>query len=463
MTRLARLLWVLSLSASIARCETTSTSTSGSESTAKSSPSSSSDDGGGIVVLTGTRTSDDTKTTPTNLYKTYSSTITLATTTLATGVSSIESNGTISTSPTGTLTYLTGSATSSMNTNEGANSTTSTTAEVPAPTNTRPCNNYPEFCDRKYSNITEVGCHNSPFVRAGSAAANQQLDVVSQLNDGVRFLQAQIQWPVNGTIPHFCHTTCDLFDAGPITGWLTEVKNWVAAHPYDVVTILLGNGNYSTPDLYVPYIESTGILQYIYTPPVVPMSLDDWPTLASMILSGQRVVMFLDYIANQTAYPWLLDEFSQMWETPFDPLNQSFPCTVQRPPDLQPEDAKKRLYLMNHNLNVEVSLLGASIVVPAVSQLNQTNNYTGFGSLGLAANNCRSDWDRAPNVLNVDYYNYGGYPGSVFEAAARVNNVTYNRPCCGVAASAAIRFRDMEATRFLLNLCLVGAGLWALI
>ena len=74
-------------------------------------------------------------------------------------------------------------------------------------------------------------------------AANQQYDVTAQLNDGVRFLQAQIQWPTGGSEPHFCHTECDILDAGPITDWLSQVASWVATHPYDVVTILLGNGN----------------------------------------------------------------------------------------------------------------------------------------------------------------------------------------------------------------------------
>jgi hypothetical protein len=283
-----------------------------------------------------------------------------------------------------------------------------------------------------------VAAHNSPFVRTGSAAANQEYPVTTQLDDGIRFLQAQIQWPTNGTVPHFCHTSCDILDAGPITDWLTDVKNWVASHPYDVVTILLGNGNYSKPDMYVPYIESTGILPYVYTPPVVPMNLTDWPTLSQMILHGQRVVFFLDYMANQTAYPWLLDEFSQMWETPFDPVDPSFPCTLQRPPNLPPDQAKARLYMANHNLNAEVSLLGTSLLVPAVSLLNTTNAAYGNGSLGVAAETCKSEWGRAPNFLNVDYYNYGSPPGSVFEVAAIMNNVTYNRPCCGgVGTSAA--------------------------
>lgn len=141
-----------------------------------------------------------------------------------------------------TVTFLTGSAVSTT-TLAGNFSSSSTSSATPQVTNTQPCNNYPEFCNRKYSNITHVACHNSPFVTPNNLAANQQYDVTAQLNDGVRFIQAQIQWPTGGNEPHFCHTSCDILDAGPITDWLTQVKNWVASHPYDVVTVLLGNGN----------------------------------------------------------------------------------------------------------------------------------------------------------------------------------------------------------------------------
>lgn len=46
-----------------------------------------------------------------------------------------------------------------------------------------------------------------------------------------------------------------------------------------------------------------------------------------------------------------------------------------------------------------------------------------------------ADHGAPPNFLLVDYYNRGDpAPGSVFEVAARMNNVTYNRPCCGAEA-----------------------------
>jgi len=47
-------------------------------------------------------------------------------------------------------------------------------------------------------------------------------------------------------------------------------------------------------------------------------------------------------------------------------------------------------------------------------------------------------WSRPPNFLLVDFYNEGPVPGSVFQVAARANNVTYNRECCGKGKSAAV-------------------------
>jgi hypothetical protein len=262
---------------------------------------------------------------------------------------------------------------------------------------------------------------------------------------------------VNST-PHFCHTSCNVLDAGPITTYLTTVKEWVDEHPYDVITILLGNGAYNAVTTYVPFIEQSGIDQYAYLPPKIPMGIDDWPTLASMILTNKRVVIFMDYEANQTAVPWIMDEFSQLWETPFDPTDRGFPCTVQRPPNLAVADAKNRLYMTNHNLNYDINLLGNSLLVPNIPLLNQTNNITGYGSLGLNAQQCNETWGSPPKFLNVDYYNVGN--GSVFAVAAKYNNVTYDRACCGLPVSGSLGMNEIAGrSAMVLALCVVGVSL----
>lgn len=116
-----------------------------------------------------------------------------------------------------------------------------------------------------------------------------------------------------------------------------------------------------------------------------------WPTLGQMILTQKRVVIFMDYKADQDTVPYILDQFSQLWETPFSPQNRSFPCTQERPPGLSRDAALERMYMANHNLNTEIAIAGSSILVPTVALINETNAVEGFGSLGAMADNCTGE------------------------------------------------------------------------
>ena len=226
-----------------------------------------------------------------------------------------------------------------------------TTSEEPRPTNTQPCNNYVELCDRRYSNITEVCAHNSPFVRDNNVGSNQALRVTQQLNDGIRVLQGQIH-QINDTL-YYCHTSCDLLNAGTVEDYLRVVTDWVSKHPYDVITIIFGNADYEKKDSagnplvtsknFVDPIEKSGLRKYIYQPPKTSMTLDDWPTLAQLILSQKRVITFIDYNFDTDAVPYLLWEFHNIWETPFSPTNFDFPCTLGRPEGLSVEQQKNML------------------------------------------------------------------------------------------------------------------------
>jgi hypothetical protein len=76
------------------------------------------------------------------------------------------------------------------------------------------CNGHASLCNRSYSNITQIGAHDSAFV--GILPTDNQLrSVTSQLNSGIRFLQAQTH--NDSDILHLCHTSCLERDAGPLT------------------------------------------------------------------------------------------------------------------------------------------------------------------------------------------------------------------------------------------------------
>ena len=303
------------------------------------------------------------------------------------------SSGTRSTSSSRSVTILQGPTSSSTISSRNATST-STSAQ---PTNTQPCNNYPELCSRSYSNITYVAAHNSPFVNPNNVAANQKYGVLAQLNDGIRMLQGQTH-VVDNTV-YYCHTSCDLLNAGTAESYFKNVTQWVEQHPFDVVTLLIGNGDLRAVTDFVAPLQASGLSTYAYTPPKVPMNVTDWPALSSMILTHQRVVIFMDYNANQTAVPYILDEFSHMWETPFSPTDNTFPCTVQRPPGLTDQDAGTRMYMANHNLNTEITALGASLLVPNIAVINQTNAANESSrSLETMAKNCAGE-SSSPLIL----------------------------------------------------------------
>ena len=69
------------------------------------------------------------------------------------------------------------------------------------------CNGRAELCGRSYGNITFIGSHNSYAVDTDilDLSRNQKVDVISQLNLGVRLLQAQSHMR-EGKL-HFCHTS----------------------------------------------------------------------------------------------------------------------------------------------------------------------------------------------------------------------------------------------------------------
>jgi len=77
------------------------------------------------------------------------------------------------------------------------------------------------------------------------------------------------------------------------------VHTWLQTHRFEVITILMGNNDRVDPSTYVAPFQNSGILDYVYVPPSQPMNLTGWPTFGEMILTNKRVVVMLDYLADQ--------------------------------------------------------------------------------------------------------------------------------------------------------------------
>ena len=158
------------------------------------------------------------------------------------------------------------------------------------------CNGNTALCSRSYSNVTQVGTHDSAFV--GILPTDNQLESVSdQLDAGIRFLQGQTH-ELNGDL-YMCHTSCTELNAGLLTDYLTTIKTWMDSNPNEVVTLLLTNGDRVDVSLFGTAMSTTGLDQYAYTLPS-QLAIDEWPTLQELIDQGSRLVMFLGWLPLST-------------------------------------------------------------------------------------------------------------------------------------------------------------------
>ncbi|KZT57873.1 PLC-like phosphodiesterase [Calocera cornea HHB12733] len=289
------------------------------------------------------------------------------------------------------------------------------------------CNGSPSLCTRSYANVTFIGAHDSFAVSQSSSAGNQDYDVTQQLTDGIRMLQNQAH-SSNGTL-ELCHTSCSLLDAGTLQSYLSKVAAWLASNPNDVVTLLLVNSDDLPPTSFAAAYEAAGLDTLSYKPAQASLTLDEWPTLGDMIDQGTRLVTFMDTGADWASVPYIIDEFSNMWETAFD-VTTVFDCAVNRTHG----DSATQLSTINHFLDTASSLGSLGVTTPNKAALGTTNAVSGAGSLGAQAAVCLAANGRAPNFMLVDFYEVGA--GSVFQVAAGLNGVTYD-PATPIASAPA--------------------------
>ncbi|KAJ7640820.1 PLC-like phosphodiesterase [Mycena polygramma] len=280
------------------------------------------------------------------------------------------------------------------------------------------CNGHAELCGRSYGNVTFVGAHDSFAVSQDplALARDQEVDVPTQLSLGIRLLQAQSH--LNNGVLHFCHTDCALFDGGAVVDYLKTVKTFLDANPNEVLTLLFTNPEGQSPlNVWKPAFDDSGISDLAFVPPSLPVKQSDWPTLGEMIDSGKRVVVFLDAGADGSdSVPFIMPEFQMIWESPFSPTDNTFPCSVDRING--PLAAIDHMYMINHNLNTNVlPFLGNSVLVSDVTDAPTIN---GIDSILANANGCAPlGGNRAPNFVLIDYVNLG----DPFTAANQLNGL----------------------------------------
>ena len=303
-------------------------------------------------------------------------------------------------------------------------------APVPQPPpgayNAKACNNFVELCNKTWSSIVHLGAHDSPFVRSKengfSVSGNQYFDVKVQLDAGIRLLQGQIHHEGGKTM--LCHSSCKLFDGGLLENYLKKVREWMDQHTSEVVTILLVNNDKIPAKTIKEAFDKADLTRLTYTPPTRPaLSPTGWPTLQQLITAQRRIIAFTSTSADIKNVPWLLDEFSYIFETPFEVTDPSrFTCAAHRPgsvsgPDKLQQALQTRIPFMNRFLyaNVFNSKVGKWVSGGEAYKPNDTYVVTLNGDkLGMPGNlkqgltQCMTEYKRVGGFVLVDFFNEVG-------------------------------------------------------
>lgn len=147
-----------------------------------------------------------------------------------------------------------------------------------------------------------------------------------------------------------------------------------------------------------------------------------------MIDDGTRLVTFVTAVDSSTAETsYLLDEWSYIWETPYDVTSAgNFSCTPDRPDAVKGNVAAAlqsgKLPFMNHFLYQTSVIVDIDIESPNASYVGTTNAPSGgTGNLGDAANTCKEQYGgRQPSFILVDFFN----EGPAIDTVDKLNNVT---------------------------------------
>lgn len=259
------------------------------------------------------------------------------------------------------------------------------------------CNGDPDLCDRPYNEVAYATTHNAYASSADGfflPVPNQAFDMPTQLADGVRALMLDTYDFFGGSF--LCHGSC-LLGSKPLVEGLTEVRQFLAANPNEVVTLILES--YLSEAKTAQAFADAGLTPYLYAHPG-----GAWPTLRTMIEDGTRLVVLTD--DSGASLPWHHYVWSLAWETHFDfPTLASFSCTENRgtPPD--------DLFVLNHFLTGPLG--GLPDEAPLVNS---------YPELFVRAAECwgyeaTNPLRQMPNFVTVDHY----HEGDVFEAVAALN------------------------------------------
>jgi hypothetical protein len=255
------------------------------------------------------------------------------------------------------------------------------------------CNGSPQLCSKRYNEVAYLTTHNAfNSDEGGFSLPNQNFDIATQLNDGVRGLMIDVYNWFGTTVVY--HGT-GVLGTSPLVDELNKVGSFLANNPTEIVTLIL-ESNVSANDIESS-INATGLDTYLYTHLVG----SNWPTLQEMIDDNTRLVVMTDVDDASASQGW----YHYMWDISVE-THYSVNSTVDFNCDFNRGDSINDLFIFNHFITNNI--LGTG--VESEAEIINANPYF-IDRVQM----CQLEKSKFPNFITVDFYELGNSKAVVDE------------------------------------------------
>ena len=250
------------------------------------------------------------------------------------------------------------------------------------------CNGYESLCFKKYDEVAYLTTHNAySSFEAGFYLPNQNFNITSQLNDGVRAFMLDV-YSQNGTL--MLYHSVDILGSSLFSDALNEFKIFIDQNPNEIITIILED--YSSFIELSDALSNAGIIEFLYEYD----ETEGWPNLQDMIDVDKRIVLFSDNDIED-APSWFHFLWDHAVETHFNnELIEDFSCDFNR------GDEQNALFILNHFItNYELVIGNIELYNAQVEEVNSNPYFI------ERVYECLSEKDKFPNFITVDFYDVG--------------------------------------------------------
>lgn len=250
------------------------------------------------------------------------------------------------------------------------------------------CNGDESLCLKKYNEVAYLTTHNAySSFEDEFYLPNQNLNITSQLNDGVRAFMLDV-YSEDGVLVLY-HGT-DQLGSSLFVDVLNEFKTFINENSNEVITLILED--YGSIIELSDALFISGIVEDLYTYDEVI----GWPTLQEMIDLDRRIVLFSDNVVSNPP-SWFNFIWDHAVETHFNNVSiDDFSCDFNR------GDSQNDLFILNHFItNFELVLFNLELYNEQVEQVNSNPYFIGH------VYDCASEKDKFPNFITVDFYDVG--------------------------------------------------------